>query len=203
MMFECAEYICMCKKEKIEYQEISILADNIDWNLVYNVKKISNYVRFVNIITNSEKHIRNLEKELYEQKGIILNINNNYKKSLIKSDIIFNFDFPENELNKYVLPKKACLVNFNEEIRLSQKSFEGINASFFEINIPRKYLDKLLFFKGFNTSILCESFIYKNTMPNNIERQIKNDNIGIAFLEGKNGKIRKTEYLKLSKKIAN
>ena len=60
--------------------------------------------------------------------------------------------------------------------------------------MPRKYLDKLLFFKGFNTSILCESFLYKNTMPYNMN---------ISFLEGRNGKIRKTEYLKLSKKMAN
>lgn len=94
------------QKRKIEYQEISILSNNIDWNLVYNIKKVANCVRFVNIVTNSENKFRKVEKELYEQKGIILNINNNYKKSLIKSDIILNFDFPENELNKYVFPKK-------------------------------------------------------------------------------------------------
>lgn len=203
MMFDCIEYICMCKKEKIEYQEISILSNNMDWNLLYNIKRIANSARFINIITNNENKFKKLEKELYEEKGIILNINNNYKKSLIKSDIILNFDFPENELNKYVLSKKACIINFANEIKILQKSFEGINSCFFEINMPRKYLDKLLFFKGFNTSILCESFIYKNTMPNNIFRQIESDNITISFLEGRNGKIRKTEYLKLSKKIAN
>lgn len=203
MMINCAEYICNCKKEKLEYQEISILSNDIDWNLVYNIKKLANRVRIVNIVTNYEKKFRKLEKELYEEKGIILNINNNYKKSLIKSDIIFNFDFFEDELNKYSLPKKACIINFDNEIKNLPKSFEGINAMFYEINMPRKYIDKLLFFKGFNTSILCESFIYKNTMPCNISNEINDNNIEISFLEGKNGKIRKTEYLKLSKKIAN
>ena len=69
--------------------------------------------------------------------------------------------------------------------------------------MPRKYLDKVLFFKGFNNSILCESFIYKNTLPSNVIKEIADNNIDIAFLEGKNGKIRKTEYPKISKKIAN
>lgn len=203
LMFDSLEYICECKKEKLEYQEISILSDNIDWNLIYNIKKIASYVRVLNIITNYENKFRKIEKELYEEKGIILNINNNYKKSLIKSDIIFNADFSEEELNKYVFPKKACIVNLSNEVKIQQKAFEGINIIFFEINMPRKYLDKLLFFKGFNSSILCESFIYKNTMPSNVLKQIKDENITISFLEGKNGKIRKTEYLKMSKKMAN
>lgn len=203
MMINCAEYICTCKKEKLEYQEIAILSNNVDWNLIYNIKKIATKVRIVNIITNCENKFRKLEKELYEEKGIILNINNNYKKSLIKSDIIFNYDFSEDELNKYLLPKKACIINFENEIKKLPKSFEGVNASFLEINMPRKYLDKVLFFKDFNTTILCESFIYKNTLPSNISKQILDDNITISFLEGKNGNIRKTEYLKMSKKMAN
>lgn len=203
MIFQSIEYICICKKEKLEYQEISILANDIDWNLVYTIKKLTGLVRFVNIITNNENKFKKLEKELYEEKGIILNINNNYKKSLIKSDIILNFDFSEEEINKYTLPKKACILNFENEVKNLPKSFEGVNTSFYEINMPRKYLDKLLFFKGFNTAILCESFIYQNTMPCNISKQIDDNGITISFLVGRNGKIRKTEYLKLSKKIAN
>lgn len=203
MILDCAEYICTCKKEKLEYQEVSILSNITDWNLIYIIKELATRVRVLNIITNNENKFRKIEKELYEEKGIILNISNNFKRSLIKSDIILNYNYFEEEFNKYALPKKACIINFENEIKNLPKSFEGINASFYEINMPRKYLDKLLFFKGFNTSILCESFIYKNTLPSNISKEINDNNITISFLEGKNGKIRKTEYLKLSKKIAN
>lgn len=203
MMINCADYICSCKKEKLEYQEIAILSNDIDLNLVYNIKKIASIVRVVNIVTNYENKFRKLEKELYEEKGIILNINNNYKKSLIKSDIILNLDFFEDELNKYILPKKAFIINFNNEVKNLPKYFEGINANFFEIDMPRKYLDKALFFKDFNTAILYESYIYIRTIPSNISRQINEDKANISFLIGKNGSIRKTEYLKLSKKIVN
>lgn len=203
LVLNCLDYVTTCKKEKIEYQEISILSNEIDEVIVNVIKEIASKVRLVNIITGNECKFRKLEKELYEEKGIILNMNNNYKKSLLKSDIIFNFDFSEEEINKYTIPKKTCIINLKEEIKINTKSFEGINASFYEIPMPRKYLKNLIYLTGFNTSILYESFIYKNTNPINIKKEIENDDIYILFLNSKNGKIRKTEYLNLSKKLAN
>jgi len=141
--------------------------------------------------------------ELFLKELIILNMNNNYKKSLIKSDIIFNFDFSEEEINMYTLPKKTCIINLNEGIKINTKSFEGINAEFFEIPMPRKYLKDSIHLNDFDNSILYESYIYKNTSSKNIMSEIAKDGINISFLNGKNGRIRKNEYLNLSKKIAN
>ncbi len=200
---KCIEYIMLCKKDKIEYQEVSILSKDISDIVVYNIKELSGRVRILNIITENENKFRKLEKELYEQKGIILNMNNNYKKSLAKSDIIFNFDFSEEEINKYTLPKKACIINLEKEITINSKAFEGINVSFYEIQMPRKYIKNLLYFRDFDTSMLYESFIYKNTNPINIKAELIEDGINISFLNGKNGKIRKTEYVNLSKKLVN
>jgi hypothetical protein len=203
LVSNCLEYITRYKKEKCEYQEVSILTNNIDELIVDDIKELASKVRVVNIITDKENKFRKLERELYEERGIILNMNNNYKKSLVKSDIIFNFDFSEEEINKYTLPKKSCIINFNEEIKILTKVFEGINVYFYEIQIPRKYINNLLYLKDFDTSILYESFIYKNTSPKNIKNEINKDDANIVFLIGRNGKIRKTEYLKMSKKIAN
>ena len=69
--------------------------------------------------------------------------------------------------------------------------------------MPKKYLKYLLFFKKFNIAILYESFIYKNTNPVNIIKELKDDEVKVSFLLGKNGKIRKNEYLKMSKKLVN
>ncbi len=200
---KCVDYIIICKKDKMEYQEVSILSKDISQIVVYNIKELSGKVRILNIITENENKFRKLERELYEQNGIILNMNNNYKKSLAKSDIIINFDFSEEEINKYTLPKKSCIINLKEEVQINSKAFEGINVSFYEIQIPRKYIKNLLYFKGFDTSMLYESFIYKNTNPNNIKSELIEDGINISFLNGKNGKIRKTEYANLSKKLVN
>ena len=191
------EYIVESKKEIIEYQEISILSNKINDVVVFTIRNLAEKVKIINVLTNDSYRFKKLEKEMYDKYGIILNINNNYKKSLLKSDIILNFDFSESEFNKYTLPKKSSIINFNENINIQTKSFEGINASFVEISMPKNYLKYLLYFKHFNTTNLYESFIYKNTNPANIIKEIENDNMKITFLLGKNGKIRKNEYLKM------
>ncbi len=199
----CADYICKCKRENLGYQEVSFLSNGISDIVVENIKDISSKVKILNVITEDERKFRKLEKELYEEKGIILNMNNNYKKSLIKSDIIFNFDFSEEEINKYTLPKRTCIINFNEAIKINIKSFEGINVDFFEIPMPRKYLKNSIHLNDFDNSVLYESYIYKNTSSKNIINEIMKDGVNISFLSGKSGRIRKNEYMNLSKKIAN
>lgn len=203
LTFNCVEFICKSKKENLAYQEIAFLSNDINDILVENIRDIATKVRILNVITEDERKFRKLEKELYEEKGIILNMNNNYRKSLAKSDIIFNFDFSEEEINKYTLPKKACIINFNNTVKINLKSFEGINADFFEITMPRKYLKNSIYLNDFDNSVLYESYIYKNTTSKNIKKEIEKDGVNINFLNGKSGKIRKNEYLNLSKKIAN
>ena len=73
------DYILEIENEKLEMQEISILTKNIDEILVDNIKKISSKCKLLNIITIKEAKFKKLEKDLYEQHGILLNINNNYK----------------------------------------------------------------------------------------------------------------------------
>jgi len=197
------EYVSNCKKEKIEVQEVSVLTHKIDRIIVSSIKEIALNVRAINIITDKENVFRKLENELYSEYGIILNMNNNYKKSLVKSDIIINFDYTEEDLKKYNLPKKACIINLQGDTKLDSKIFEGISSSFFEIIMPDKYIRNLVYLKGFNNQVLYESFIYKNTIPENIKKEIKDDKVCIISLVGKNGRIRKNEFLNLSKKVVN
>ena len=203
MSFDIVKYICNQKKEKINYQEVSVLSNNIDRILKQIIFDLAKEVKIINLVTQNENIFKKIEKELYDDYGIILNVNNNYQKSLIKSDIILNFDFEEEELNKYNLNSKASIINFKEEINIREKNFSGININFFELTIPMKYIRESILLKEFNTCIFYESLIYKKTSPENIIKQIKNDKININFLNGKNGRIRKNEYLKLSKKMAN
>lgn len=185
------DYVIENKKEKKENQEISILSNKIDDITVFVIRNLAEDVKIINILTNNSYKFRKIEKELYEEKGIIINMNNNYKKSLVKSDMILNFDFSEEELNKYTIPKKTCIINFNDYANINTKSFDGINIGFYEISMPKKYFKYLLHFKNFNTSILYESFIYKNTNPANIIKEIQNDNSGIVFLYRKKRKNKK------------
>ena len=88
---------------------ISVLINKINEVWVENIKELAKNVKLLNIVTAHEEQFLKMEKELYEQEGIMLNINNNIKKCLLKSDIIVNVDFLEDEINLYNIPKKSCI----------------------------------------------------------------------------------------------
>lgn len=198
---ELVEYVVQNKKEILEYQEISLLTNELNDLVACNIMEIANNVKVLNIVTTRDEKFKKLERKIRKEQGIILNISNNYKKSLAKSDIIINFDFDEEMLNKYTLAKKTCIININEGMKINSKGFEGINASFYQIAIPRKYIKYTKFFKNFNEAILYESFIYKRTSVKNIINEIEKDGVYIAFLEGTKDKIRKNEYTKIAKNV--
>ena len=203
MSLEIVKFICNSKKANLMNQEISILTNDIDRTTKQIILDLAKEVRILNLITKNENKFKKIEKDLYDEQGILLNMNDNYQKSLNRSDIILNFDFEEDELNKYNINSKTCIINLKNEINIKVKSFEGINVNFFDITIPNKYMRDCHYLSGFNSAIFYESLIYKKTSPGNIKKEIENDKIIINFLNGKNGRIRKNEYLKLSKKIAN
>ena len=54
-------------------------------------------------LTNHIEKFKTLERKVLEEYGIMITINNNKKKSLAKSNIILNMDFPNELINKYRL----------------------------------------------------------------------------------------------------
>lgn len=193
------KHIVELKKEDLKSQEITIMINKINDNIVDLIKEFSDKIKLLNVVTNRENMLRKVEEELRAEKGIALNINNNYKKSLLKSDIIINFDFSEEEFNKYTLPKKSCILTKDKNIKILSKSFEGVYIIDYDISFPRKYLRYLINFKDFNNVILYESFIKKRTVRKNIIKEIEEDDLNILTLIGQNGKIRKAEINNLSK----
>lgn len=199
LMIKIVNYIIQNKKESIETQEISILINKANEIWIENVKELARKVKLLNIITTREESFRKTEKELQEQEGILLNINNNLKKGLLKSDIIINIDFSEDKLNEYNIPKNCCVISLNEKEKIKSKSFEGIHVLDYEISLPRKYLKYMISLKNFNNTILYESFIYKRTTYKNIRNEIEDDEIKVLCVNGTKGKIRKSEFINISK----
>jgi hypothetical protein len=138
-------------------------------------------------VTNYIEKCKIIEKYLYNEFGIILNISNNKRKSLIKSEFIINVDFPQELINKYRISDDAIMINISENIELDSKRFSGININYYKIQIPEKYkLD------NFNDEIVYESLIY-NKKYTDISKRIIKDKIKIKKLIGKNGFIMENE----------
>ena len=123
---EVLDYIVNLKNIKKEDTEISILVNYITQNTLENIKKIARQYKRLNIVTNHIEKFKKIEEELYNKEGIMIIVTNNKKKSLSKSKIILNIDFPKELLNKYNIYENAILVNIRGNMKIARKRFNGI-----------------------------------------------------------------------------
>ena len=194
------EFICNKKSESLYQQEISFFVKKNSFLVSCIISDITKNVKNVNIITQNPGQFNRLEKNLYEKEGIVLNITNNYKKSLINSNIIVNIDFSSEEINKYIIPRYCCLINLEKDyVTINKKSFEGINISNLKYSVSERYVEGKL--KNFDKEIFYESIVIRNSNPENILKRIKKDNVKVIELYGRNGIISKKEFEKLKRKI--
>lgn len=185
---DVVNYICEECNRKIEKTEISILtneASNLNKEIII---RFAEKVKTLNIITNHIEQFKNLEDYLYNEKGIIIKLSNNYKTALQNTNIIINMDFPEEIINKYLLPNKCIIVNMRAQIKIKSKRFNGININDYNIIMPEKYkIDR------FSSKLIYESFVLDKDYKQ-ARKQILEDKIEIEELIGEKGVINQKEY---------
>lgn len=197
---EIVDYIVYMKKSKIENEEITILVNYLDKTIVHFIKELASKVKCLNIITENERQFNNTKNYLYNEYGIILNFYKDNSKIISRSSILLNFDYSEEELKKLNIKNEPILVNFNKEV-LDKKYFSGLLVCDYEITTKVKFNKSL---ESFEYNHLYESKIYKNTLPENIKKQLEKDKIKIRKLKTQDGEIKKGDYLKNnSRKMVN
>lgn len=191
LLYNFIEHIAKIRKEDICMQEVYILVNNPstldEKNIIYFAK---NFKR-INIVTNHIKHFRKLETYLEEKFGIAITITNNKKKSLAKAKIIINLDFDEEIINSYNINTNAIIINPNLKIEIYSKLFNGVNVLDYQIVYSNNF--PYTRFKVFDKKILYESIIIDKSYEQAM-KQIKEDNVKIVNLIGKNGIINRQEY---------
>lgn len=193
LIYNFVSYIAKMRNEDTHMQEVYILINKPnaldESNIIYFAK---NFKR-INIVTNHINYFRKLENYLEEKFGIAITITNNKRKSLAKAGIIINLDFDEELINGYNVNTQAIILNPNNKIEIHTKLFNGINISDYQIIYSEKFINKA--FKKFDKKMLYESILsdknYEQAM-----KQIKEDNVKIVNLIGKNGIINRQEYNK-------
>lgn len=171
------------KKYELEKQEIelSILLNDVSDIEIQQIKEFANEYKRINIVTNHISKFKNLEDKIYEEIGNLITVNNNKKKSLLKSKIIINYDFPNELINKYNIYEEAIIVNILDKIKIDKKRFNGIIINDFEINKKEnlKYDSKQLY----------ESKFFKKQSFDYIKNKLKEDNVKIVNIKGNSGNI--------------
>lgn len=106
LIYDIINYILQKKDKQIENSEISILVNKTTDTNVQNILNIAQHVKILNIVTENMAVFKQIEDKLYNEMGIMVRVTNNKKRSLLKSDVIINLDFLEEDLNKYYIPSK-------------------------------------------------------------------------------------------------
>lgn len=176
------------EKQKIERVNISVLINDLTDKEFENIKLLAQKYMTINIVTNHIEKFRKLEQQLQE-KGIIATITNNKKKSLMKSQIIINIDFPKELINKYRINESATIVNVKRPIKITQKRFNGVTVNDYEIEYRNDICNEKFFVDKYNLKDLYEAEIYKRDSFTNLRKKIKNDKVLINKLYLNNGEL--------------
>ena len=189
LTFEILEYVINQKEIKKEETEIAITTNEITDLTIETIKILSKQYKKLIVVTNHIEKLRRVEKELYDNDGILIVVANNTKKSLLKPQIILNLDFNMQVLNKYKINENAIIVNVEGDMKIRSKRFSGININNYEIVVGREeniWRENMSIFENKN---LLEATLYIRDTFNNIRRKIMKNKVSIKELYGENGKI--------------
>lgn len=184
---EITEYI-INKKIQTNKFIISILVNDLTEVGYENIQTLAKKYKYINIVTNHIEKFKKLEEKLNEE-GIIITISNNTKKSLSKSQIILNIDFPKELINKYNVNENAIIVNIKGNVKIKNKRFNGLNINDYEIDYREDKKDEKEQTGEYFLKEIYESKLYKKQNINEIRKNIKLDKVVIKTLFLANGEL--------------
>ena len=179
LLFEVLEYVIKKLKMKREEIKIGILINDISDFAIYAIQKLVTKYKFVKIVTNHMERFKTMEEKIAEEQGIFINVGNNRRKILSKTNIIFNLDFPTELINRYTIYNTATIINFKGNVKIENKRFNGLNINDYEIDWKTNpHLEK------FQAKDVYEAIQHKNQPIEEILKKIKRDNVIIQYLKG-------------------
>jgi hypothetical protein len=186
---EIIEYICKMIDKKIENQDITILIQNDTVDIRKMIVEIAKQVKRIQIVTTQINKFKTIENELEFKYGLSCQITNNKRKSLLKSKIIVNIDYSENELNQFIINKQAIIIDINNKNEIYAKSFIGIHI--YEYNITSNIKNNT-----FDVKNIIEAISLNKTYEQT-RNLLKKENVKVVNLVGKNGLINNKEYTRV------
>lgn len=194
LVVQVLEYIEKQQKKKMEEQNLAFMIDSYNEIVEFYIKYLTNKVKSLKIITEKRNKFKQIENEMFQNDGTVLTISNNKRKALKNIDIIINFEYSEEKINKFAIKDNAIIINLKEKITIISKRYRGININSYDICFSNRYLEMLEWIKKFENKEIYESYIYGKQNIYNIETEMIKDNVEITELIGNRGKISREEY---------
>lgn len=186
LALDVLEKIAYIQNRKLNNIEVSILTNNDSDFHIENIKLIAPKCKILNVVTNKLRQFQVVEKYVFDEFGNIINVSRNKSKACLRSDIVLNFDYNIDMLEKCNFNKNTILVQFTGEEFDSRIKKVIMN---YKLKFPSKYLKVFEKLKHFDENIIYESFLYRKNSFENTRKILKNDNIYIKYFVGIYGKI--------------
>ena len=180
LIYDILESALISKNKKIEVQNVAILIDGVEDILFPQLLHIAENVRSLKIVTDQINKYSYLEN-ICQEYGIALQITNNKSKSLLRSDIIINFDFDEEKIGKYKINPQAIIINIQTKIETNRNDFQGNIINDYSIKYDQEKYQGYFHQDNFDENILYESYIYRKDTFANIYKKIKEDNVKVIM----------------------
>ena len=117
------DYVINKKDLTKEEIQLSILVNDLSDIMLDKIKVLADQYKKINIVTNHIEKFKRIEEKLLNENGVIITVTNNKRKSLIKSKIILNVDFPNELINKYRICEDAIIVNIKHEVKIKNNKY--------------------------------------------------------------------------------
>lgn len=189
LTYEILEFILKQKNQKKEETELAITTNEITDSCIQIIKTLARQYKRVTVVTNHLNKLGKIEKELYDEYGILILVSNNQKKSLAKTQLILNMDFNKEVLNKYKINENAVILNLEGDMIIYNKRFNGINVNNYEIEVGREEIIWRTNMDKFETKELLEASLYMKDTFDNIRAKIGKYKVLVQEIYGINGKI--------------
>lgn len=181
------KYIIDKKKLENEKIIISVLINDLT-NVEYeNINILAKKYKTINVVTNHIEKFKKLEDKLLNEDGITITLTNNKKKSLLRSQIILNVDFPNELINKYSINDDAIIINIHGKVKIDKKRFNGLNVNNYEIDFRDDIKENINAVDSFYLKDIYESELYKREGFYSIRERLVRDNVIIKKLYLNNG----------------
>ncbi len=190
LTYNIVEKIAYIQNTKIENMEITVLTNEDSDINIENIKLLALKCKVLNILTDESKKFEILEKFLFDEYGIIINVSTNKRKTALHSNVILNFDFSIDKIKQCDFRKKTVVVQFTKE---NYENANGVVIVFYKIKLPTKYSKLLVGYNNFSEETMYESFLYHKLSFKNLRKILYEDNIQIKYFIGNSGKIQFTE----------
>ena len=181
LVFEVIEYVIDKKFKEKKDVSISILTNDISEMTIYIINNLAKKYKDMKVVSNHIEKLKKIEEKVMENEGILIHISNNKRKVISNIDIVLNLDFPTELINRYRINNEAIIINFNGNVKIKDKRFNGLNINDYEIEWKNAPFEK----ETINKFFMKDLYETEKKKKQPIEKtlfQIKKDKIKIKEL---------------------